>query len=63
MYDDEGPDLEENYHEWLEENCKCNVEEDGCSCTPFDKWVANYYAYIGDSLYEDYRDSLERECV
>jgi hypothetical protein len=31
-------DLEEMYREYLDEQCKCNIEEDGCSCMDFDTW-------------------------
>jgi len=26
------------YFKWLEENCKCDIEEDGCGCLDFDDW-------------------------
>lgn len=29
---------ENQYYEELEENCRCNIEEDGCSCLDFDDW-------------------------
>jgi hypothetical protein len=62
--DDSGYDeLEEQYAEWLEENCNCQDKEDGCKCPSFDKWAVDHFADIGDGLYEDYRDELERDCV
>ena len=35
-------DLEEMYYEWLDEECKCNIEEDGCSCLKLDDWLDNF---------------------
>jgi hypothetical protein len=31
--------LEDEYYKELEENCKCDIEEDGCSCLDFDDWL------------------------
>lgn len=39
MYLEECDDrLEEQYFEWLDETCKCNIKEDGCSCQKFEDW-------------------------
>jgi len=37
---EEDPAFEDDYFDWLEENCKCNIEEDGCSCLSFDEWLS-----------------------
>lgn len=30
--------LENEYFDWLEETCKCDIPEDGCGCLDFDDW-------------------------
>lgn len=53
-YNTDVDDLEEMYREYLEEECKCNIEEEGCSCMDFDTW------------YEDWRDlwaSCAEDCL
>lgn len=31
--------LEDQYYEWLEITCKCDIEEEGCCCLDFDNWL------------------------
>jgi hypothetical protein len=31
--------LQDYYAEYLETECKCDLEEDGCSCMDFDTWL------------------------
>jgi hypothetical protein len=46
-------DLEEGYREYLEEECKCNIEENGCSCMNFDDWLEDKKEFWA-SCHEDY---------
>jgi hypothetical protein len=48
-------DLEDHYIAWLDENCKCNLEEDGCNCLSMDKWyreecMSHYSLFDGAEL-------------
>jgi hypothetical protein len=39
LYRDAETDaLEDEYDEELEKTCRCNIEEDGCSCKNFYDW-------------------------
>lgn len=44
MYNPDTDDLDEEYAEFLEENCKCNLEEDACSCKSFEDWFSDKLA-------------------
>ena len=48
---------EDIYYSWLHENCKCNIDEEGCSCMNFDE----FFAYRSDQAAED-RACREEEC-
>jgi hypothetical protein len=39
LFEKEFSALEEMYYDFLDENCKCNIEEDGCSCPDFNDWL------------------------
>lgn len=45
--------LDQEYEDWIDSLCKCNIEEDGCSCLKFDDWF--------DEKLEDYAESLDEE--
>lgn len=43
--------LDEDYSLWLAENCRCDLENEGCSCIDFDEWHEerkNAYKNTGD---------------
>jgi hypothetical protein len=45
-------ELEENYFEQLEESCKCDHLEEGCTCLTFDEWLQELEA----SYWEGYEE-------
>lgn len=47
--------VEEQYYEWLEENCRCDLEDDECSCQSLEE-------YIEDVEYCHFADA-DQECV
>lgn len=50
--------LNEMYELYLE-GCKCDKEEDGCSCLPFDKFCFNYVEELKqDAGMEVYMESV-----
>jgi len=40
--------LEEYYAEYLEENCDCDIDEDGCSCKSFTDWFSDMVEAVCD---------------
>jgi hypothetical protein len=42
--------LDQEYADWLDTECKCDIQEEGCSCPNFDDWF--------DEKLEDYAESL-----
>lgn len=46
----EDDQIENRYFEWLEENCKCDIEDNGCSCPDVDRWWDSYLQDIAESL-------------
>ncbi|HUD01714.1 MAG TPA: hypothetical protein VMR37_05270 [Rhabdochlamydiaceae bacterium] len=42
--------LDNEYAEWLDSLCQCNIEENGCGCLSFDEWF--------ERKREDYAESL-----
>jgi hypothetical protein len=31
-------EIEDMYFEWLEENCKCDIQNEGCGCPDVTEW-------------------------
>lgn len=41
--------LEEEHSKWLEENCKCDLVEEGCSCIDFHDWLESMWEESADN--------------
>jgi hypothetical protein len=53
MYDLER--LEDDYCDWLTENCKC--VDDACECSSFEEWIENLKEFACEGLDEqDYEE-------
>lgn len=44
--------LERQYTEWLEENCKCDLEE-GCICSELEEWLDELEAFRFEGVDEE----------
>lgn len=57
-FEDEDGKYEVMYEQWLESNCKCELEE--CACKGFEDWLEGYEDDRAEAAYERY---LEEQCL
>lgn len=50
----EADEVEDLYFAWLEENCKCDIEEEGCSCPDIESWWESYLSDLSEANEEEY---------
>ena len=58
MYKHNYEALEDQYYEWLEENCACESEEE-CICMTFNDWLEMQREEAAECL----ADEIEERCV
>lgn len=45
---------EEMYDEWLQDACKCNLDDDECTCMDFEDWFEDYQNDLAEAyLYDE----------
>jgi hypothetical protein len=43
-------EIENKYFAWLDENCKCDIEDNGCTCPHIDHWWKDHLEELAESL-------------
>jgi hypothetical protein len=41
--------IENKYFAWLDENCECDIEDNGCTCLNIDGWWKDYLQDLAES--------------
>ncbi len=45
-------EIEDQYFEWLEENCKCDIQNEGCNCPDVNDWCLSEMDDLREALAE-----------
>lgn len=44
---------EESYYQWLDENCKCHLTDEECTCLCFEDWLDDKEADYWESFLDE----------